>query len=230
MKKFRQRQLEVSGQQDNINYIRTINMIMLSMVLAYNIIQFVKNSASLNIILINSLPLVICIALVLIFRSLISILVTYLLIGFLTVSFSDYPAEYSGIIYFVLACGLYKKNSFILSSFILSFLALTFRLIRVNASLPVSIEMIILFVFIFLSSYIVFFKEQHKRVDISKVISERDKAILKMYANGYSYELIITTLKLNIETATVRKIIKRIRDESPCRNDVQFGKWLYENG
>lgn len=230
MGRYKRQQLEAFGLSDKIKQLITLNLLSLSLLLIYNAMEGMINKYSVGQILFHTLTFLIFILLIAIFRNMTTLIIIYISIGVLTVCFDSTVIGYSGIVYFLLACGLSRSNKFIILTALSAIVSLSVRLTMLKASIPLSIQMLLLFVFIFISLYIVFLKEQHKRVDISKAISERDKAVLKMYANGYSYELIIKTLQLNIETATVRKIIKRIRDESPCNNDIQFGKWLYENG
>ena len=230
MGRFKRQQLEVSGQSDKLKTLRILNISSLVLLLIYNIMQCLIQSYDIKTLWLYAGTFLIFIAIMIIFKNSLIFIIVYISIGVLTVCFDRTAIGYSGIVYFLLACGLSRSNKFIILTALSAIVSLSVRLTMLKASIPLSIQMLLLFVFIFISLYIVFLKEQHKRVDISKAISERDKAVLKMYANGYSYELIIKTLQLNIETATVRKIIKRIRDESPCNNDIQFGKWLYENG
>jgi DNA-binding NarL/FixJ family response regulator len=76
-------------------------------------------------------------------------------------------------------------------------------------------------------------KEKHKskpvirNLDIIKV-SEEDKAVLKMYLNGYDYAKISKFLNIDIKKESIRKKITRIRDTTECENDMQFAIWLYD--
>jgi hypothetical protein len=76
-------------------------------------------------------------------------------------------------------------------------------------------------------------KEKHKtkpvirNLDLIK-ISEEDKAVLKMYLNGYDYAKISKFLDIDIKKESIRKKITRIRDTTTCENDMQFAIWLYD--
>lgn len=74
-------------------------------------------------------------------------------------------------------------------------------------------------------------KEKHKskpvirNIDIIKV-SEEDKAVLKMYLNGYDYAKISKFLGIDIKKESIRQKITRIRRTTKCENDMQFAIWL----
>lgn len=78
--------------------------------------------------------------------------------------------------------------------------------------------------------YIAFLKHKKRKVDLWKEISEKEKAILKLYMNGYDYAKISTTLNINDKKESIRTLITRVRKESKCENDIQFGIWLSEKG
>lgn len=230
MKKYRQRLVEGGGQTADTKELVLFSSIILILVIVYNLINSVSQKASITDVLLYTIPLFIFLIIINIHKSSKVLSVTFLLIGIITIMTSEYTTDFSGAVFVIMSYALFRNNKYLILILILSLISITIKMILKNVSIAGTTQMILVFGFIYYSAYVLFFKEEHKRVDISKTISERDKAILKMFANGYSYELIVKTLKLNIELSSVRKIIKRARDESNCVNDVQFGKWLYEKG
>jgi hypothetical protein len=59
-------------------------------------------------------------------------------------------------------------------------------------------------------------------------ITQEEKAILKLYCNGYDYEKISKTLGLNVIPRTIRRKIIAIKDEHKLKNDVHFAHWLFK--
>ena len=64
-----------------------------------------------------------------------------------------------------------------------------------------------------------------RNIDIIKV-SEQDKAVIKMYLNGYDYAKISKFLAIDIKKESIRQKITRIRRTTNCENDMQFAIWL----
>jgi len=149
----------------------------------------------------------------------------YAIVGIITIILDPVANGYSGIIFIYLAYNEDKEKIKYISLVILSFVSLSIRFGILKEFGDGAVSTILVFSFIYISIY---FKIIRDNTNITK-LKEEEKAILKLYSNGYSYELIVTTLQLNITPITVQRKIKSVREKSGCKNNVQFGKWLYKN-
>lgn len=137
-------------------------------------------------------------------------------------------SDFSSSIFFIFSFHLINKRWAFVSILITTVILLSLRLTLTQDTIPSTVLMLIIYSYVYLLYYFLIYKKPLKTID--KIdISEEEKAIVKLYCNGYTYEQIVITLGLNITGTTVRRKIRKIRDSSGCVNDVQFGKWLYKN-
>lgn len=219
-----------SGLTDEYKELRIINTVALLATVFYNSMNYYLNPTGITDLLSYTLIFLILSIVVLKVKNELVLYGVYTLVGSLTIVFAERVIEYSGLIYILFACGVKRDVKYQVTTFLISFISLSIRLTKLNDNIPTTIQMMILFCFLSYTAYVIFFKRKKRNIDLWKSIKEEHKPIIKMYARGYSYDKIIKQLKLNIQEASVRKIITRARELSGCENDIQFGKWLYEKG
>ena len=203
-----------------------LNILVCILMVGYNSLDFYFKGASLIDAIGYLFPFIIYPLISIFLRSHKITTVLYMIVGLLTVALDNEISGASGLLYIYFAYNEIKTHRFGIVLIFLSYFALSIRFILLNAAGSESIVSILLFAFIFATFYFKVIKSSlSNKIDISK----RDKEVIKLYSQGLSYDEINSKLKLNVKNESIRKIIKRVRDESGCNNDIQFGKWLYDN-
>lgn len=154
----------------------------------------------------------------------------YFLVGFLTLSLDPINSGASGLLYIYFSYNEIKNNRWGIVLITFSYIALSIRFMILNTMGSEAIVSILLFTFIFATLYFKVIDHNKKRVDLWKEISEKEKAILKLFMNGKDYSQISHILNINDKKESIRTSITRCRIKSGCDNDIQFGIWLSDKG
>ena len=224
------RKHEHSGRMDDSKELRILNISALLLMSLYNIINHVLRHGKAVDLFLYTMPFLVLVALLFIFKNKLTMFIVYIFIGGLTIIFAERVIEYSGMVFVLMASGIIANHKLRIVSIVISFIALSIRLTLLSESVPVTIQMVLLFCFIVYSSYLIFFKKPKRRVDLWKEISEKEKAILKLFMRGKDYARISHILNLTDKKDSIRTIITRCRTKSGCENDIQFGIWLSDKG
>ena len=224
------RKHEHSGQQDNIKNLRVLNISALLILSTYNLVFYIIDDAFTVFSIINLSCFILLAFVIYSINHKLILYIIYIFIGSLTLVFAERAIEYSGMVFFIFASGLYSKPKTLLISFTIAFMMLSIRLTALSNSVPITIQMLLLFCFLSATSYLIFFKKPKRRVDLWKEISEKEKAILKLFMRGKDYARISHILNLTDKKDSIRTIITRCRTKSGCENDIQFGIWLSDKG
>ncbi len=218
------------GHSDNLKELRVINIVALVIISAYNILFHVIHNSNITPMLLNVGVFLLSALFLYRFKNRIVLYSVYLIIGSLTIVFAERVIEYSGLVFIIFACGIMREYKYLLISFTLAFMSLSVRLTLLSNPIPITIQMLLLFCFISATAYLIFFKRHKRRVDLWAEISEKEKAILKLFMRGYDYAKISKVLKVKDKKESIRTSITRCRNLSGCENDIQFGIWLSEKG
>jgi len=219
-----------SGQSDNIRILRLLNTSTLILISLYSLIQGLKQHRSITDIIFYCGSMLIFAIIIILIKNPNSLYIVYIFIGITTIICETTTSGYSGFIYFIFASGIFKEYKYTIVSFVLSFISLSIRLSILSAATPVSIQMLLVFCFLFYTFHLMFLKQPKKRIDLWKEISEKEKAILKLFMRGKDYAQISHILNLTDKKESIRTIITRCRTKSGCDNDIQFGIWLSDKG
>lgn len=218
------------GLSDRYRNLRNLNVLTLLLLTVYNTIHYVLYSTDTTQYLLTTLSFVVYGLTLVLIRSKLIFYIIYLLVGSVTVLLAERSIEYSGVIYFLFAAGLYPKSKYLITCFITAFIFLSIRLSIVSEKIPITIQMLLLFVFISITAYIIFFKKPKRHVDIWDKISNKERSILKLYIKGYDYATISHKLKIDDKKESIRSAITRCRNLAECSNDMEFAIWLNEIG
>jgi DNA-binding CsgD family transcriptional regulator len=60
-------------------------------------------------------------------------------------------------------------------------------------------------------------------------ITEEEKAIIKLFCNGMSYDNISRFLGINNANDTIRRKITKVKNDNDICSDAKLGKWLFES-
>ena len=202
-----------------------INIIAISGFITYNLIDCLFRGDSLTTIFFYIIPLLISLLLMFLLKNRVITSCVYLILGLMTISFSPYETAYSGLLLIILSFNELRNRKYGIVIIGLSFVALSFRLINLEATPPTTISMFLLFAYIFLNYYLrIFHKPKHKLATIKK----GDYDIIRLYGLGYTCQEINDKLELNIGSRTVRDRITKARAKQGCSNDLQFALKLLQ--
>ena len=234
--KWLQRQQKHTGTY-NLDYL---NISACLIFIIYNTIDFIVKDIPIYIYLGYILPYIIYPIISIILKKNIITAILYIIVGLLTISLDPINSSISGLVYIFFAYNEIKTNKFALILTALSSIALSIRFILLNTLGSEAIVSILLFVFIFASFYFKVIYPYNKsikqkpepkpitrNIDVINITQE-EKAILKLYCRGKTYEEISRLLTLNVVPSTIRRKIKSIMEDYNIKNTAHFGKWLFE--
>lgn len=222
----------VKWQREGFGELKVINIISLGILITLNILSIVfEGRYNLSPILITSvLLLIFVVSIVLSPKNILPFM--YLIIGLCMVFDSSNISDFSASIFFIFSFHVLKNKFYGIGVLVLSLILVTIKSLVVNDTLSGIVIMIIAYAYIYTTYYFLIYKQPKSKPKTLRIdtlgLKEKEKAMIKMYVNGYSYDQISEYLGLNITSSTVRRNIWEIKKNSKTNNDAHFGKWLHD--
>ena len=212
--------------------LKVFNTVALAVLLAFNIINSISEGYDVKAVVVTILTVAIALTI-----SLLSVYKNALLIAlylYIAIILAIYPSnisDFSASIFFVFSFNITKSKKIGVGILSISLVLVLIRSIIFEDTMAGSFMMLAAYSVVYITHYYLMLKNHFKRrVDVWNGISEKEKAILKLYMRGYDYAKISRTLNLTDKKESIRTIITRVRIKSECENDIQFGIWLSEKG
>jgi hypothetical protein len=142
----------------------------------------------------------------------------------------EVAGDYSASVFFMFSFHLYQKKLYAIFLLVLSITSIALNSSMIGHTVNLTIGLIVGYGVVYILYYFILFKRKKRRVDLWKEISEKEKAILKLFMNGKDYAQISHILNINDKKESIRTAITRCRIKSECENDIQFGIWLSDKG
>lgn len=226
-----------------------LNIITVSVLFVLNIINTIYQKYTLSDTSHVFIVLIVAIMVtVMLRRYKVYLLIAYVFMGICIILDPSNVSDFSPAIFFIFSFHILKNKFYGIGVLILSLILVTIKALVVNDTLPGIVIMIIAYAYIYTTYYFLIYKkhEQEKQdltnnhiKEIEKLksktlridtlgLKEKEKAMIKMYVNGYSYDQISEFLGLNITSDTVRRNIWEIKKNSKTNNEAHFCKWLHD--
>jgi DNA-binding CsgD family transcriptional regulator len=138
--------------------------------------------------------------------------------------------DYSAAIFFIYSFHTNKNKYYGIIIIFTSILCISINAIIIDSRISVIVGLFIAYTVIYIIYYFYIHKAAENKYNLNyATLSEEEKAIIKLYKRGYSYSKISKTLQMNVTDTTIRRKIRQVKLKSGCKNDVQFGQWLFGN-
>lgn len=217
-------------QQKAVGYLRIIFSALLLILASLNLTTNIKGKEDLITILLMSLPFIILSIIMLKVSNDKAIIIACLIAGLYSAFNQNVIGDYSASIFFLFSFHISRNRKYGLSLIMLSIFSISINAILSESRIAVVVGLLISYTVIYIIYYFFILKPIENKHNINfSTRSEEEKAILKLYAKGYSYAEISKTLGMNVTDVTIRRKIKAVKDDSKAKNDVQFGQWLFGN-
>jgi len=217
-------------QQKAVGYIRLIFSALLFIISSMNLVGTIKNHETFFIIFIMSIPFMVLSVIMLRITNDKAIILACLIAGLYSAFNQNVIGDYSASIFFIFSFHISRNRKYGLSLIMLSIFSISINAILNESRIAVVVGLFISYTVIYIIYYYFVLKPIENKHNINySTRSEEEKAILKLYAKGYSYSDISKTLGMNVTDVTIRRKIKSVKDDSKSKNDVQFGQWLFGN-
>lgn len=213
-----------------VGYFRIVLSLSLFSIFTLNLITGMINNINLKTVFIMTIPFFLLSIIMFLVSNKNAIILSCLIAGLYSSLNGNTTGDYSASIFFIFSFHLSKNKKYGIFLIFTSILCISINAIIVDSRIAVLVGLFIAYTVIYIIYYYFILKpcEDHHNFNLA-TRTEEEKAILKLYGKGYSYSQISKTLGLNVTDTTIRRKIKAVKDDSKCKNDVQFGQWLFKN-
>ena len=242
--------MQTSTLQDKVGgtYNRVISGAVF-LIASLNLIRGIFKNLDLSRILIFTIPIFVLALLLLLLKKSVILSVFILTVGIFSTIYNEDSGNYSGSILFALSFIVIDKKyyAFILS--VITIIAISTNTYINHYDFNTSINLFIAYLIIYSLFYFIVYRKIKKlekqikeleeqlrkknkqepitrNIDIIN-IEEEEKAIIKLYCNGMTYENISSFLGLNVVPKTIRKTITKVKKEYNIKSDAHFAHWAF---
>jgi len=211
------------------NQVGTLNLIigiLFFLLATFKFINSIQDKDTFWMLFIESIPFYILGILCIKFDNKFVLSGVFLSVAIYSILTSNSIDDYSGSIFILFSFHSIKNKKIIIPYSLLTIITISINSAIHELRFNTAFNILIAYFAVYTIYYFLIYKDLSLTKNIDN-LSKEERDILFLYLKGYNYEEISKTLKLNVLPTTIRRKIKAIKEHNNIKNDVQFGKWLF---